>query len=126
MEMKGVRSGHYFSDRIARLFNVGHVDFTRTDSGGNPTVHFEYLAQDLLIPMGSLMVQGIENLCVSGRCIFVDPEVFGYIRTQTACFATGQAAGTLATLASRGEGRIREVPVRAVQQALMADGIELG
>jgi hypothetical protein len=126
MEMKGVRSGHYFSDRIARLFNVGHVDFTGTDSGGNPAVHFEYLAQDLLIPMGCLMVQGVDNLCISGRCISADPEVFGYIRTQTACFATGQAAGTLAALASRGEGGIREVPVRAVQQALTADGIELG
>ena len=126
MEMRGMHSGQYFSDRIARLFNVGHLDFTGTDSGGNPTVHFEYLAEDLLIPIGSLIPEGIENLCISGRCISADPEVFGYIRTQTACFATGQAAGTLAALASREEGRTREVPVRAVQQALTADGIELG
>lgn len=117
--------GQYFSDRVARLFNVGHVDFTGVDPKGQRTVRFEYLSQDLPIPLGCLIVEGLENLCVGGRCISVDREVFGLIRTQTACFATGQAAGTLAALAAERRCDYREIKVGAIQDSLGAAGIEL-
>ena len=81
IEMNDVQSGRHYSDRVARLFNVGHIDYIGTESKGNRAVRIEYLPKDLQVPVGSILAKGIENLSMGGRCISTDHQVFGYIRT---------------------------------------------
>lgn len=125
IEMDDVKSGRHYPDRVARLFNVGHIDYTGTESNGNRIVRIEYLPKDLQIPVGSIIAKGIENLSMGGRCISTDHQVFGYIRTQTACFATGQAAGTVAALAAMRNSSLRDINVGLIQEKLTEEGIEL-
>ena len=123
--MDDILAGRHYADCVARLFNVGHVDFTGTDKEGKPIARFEYLQKDLEIPAGSLTVKGVKNLLVAGRCISTDPGVFGFIRTQTACFATGQASGTIAAFSALKDSDFRSIDIEAVQRQLTMEGIEL-
>jgi len=123
--MEDIQSGCHYADCVARMFNVGHLDFTGTDKEGKPVARFEYLEKDLEIPAGSLIVQGIKNLAVAGRCISTDPGAFGFIRTQTACFATGQASGTIAAFSALEDIHFRSVDTEAVQKQLVKERIEL-
>jgi hypothetical protein len=120
-----IQNGKHYPDRVARLFNVGHLDFTKRDSKGNRVATFEYLSKDLEIPFGGLLVKGIENLVTGGRCISTDPDVFGFIRTQTACFATGQAAGVIASVGALNKGKVRSCEIAQVQEILTSQGIRL-
>jgi len=125
IKIEDVQNGRSYPDRVARLFNVGHVDFTGIDEHGNKIVRFDYLTKELQIPFGSILAQGLENLCVGGRCISSDSKVFGYIRTQTACFATGEAAGTVAALAALGNCGVRNIDLGSVQETLVKGGMDL-
>jgi hypothetical protein len=78
------------------------------------------------IPYRSLLPREIDNLLVAGRCISVDRKVHHATKEIPCCFVTGQAAGTAAALAVRAGVAPRQVDVRAVQRALLAQGAFLG
>lgn len=120
-----IQAGRQYKDRVGKLFNVGHLDFTKKDAFGNKITKFEYLTKELEIPFRSLLVKNIENLLTGGRCISTDSKAFGFIRTQTACFATGQAAGVIASIASLEKENIRNINISKVQETLSKQGIEL-
>lgn len=61
------------------------------------------------IPMRSLVVRGLDNLFVVGRCIGTDFVAQSSARVQASCRATGEAAGIAAALAAK-----EDVPARAV------------
>ena len=120
-----VMAGKQYSNRVAKLFNVGHLDFTKMDADGKRVATFEYLQHALEIPLDSLLVKGVENLLSAGRCISTDAQVFGFVRTQTACFASGQAAGTAAALSVKKAESLRTLDVDDIQEQLTQDGIEI-
>jgi hypothetical protein len=68
---------------------------------------------------------GATNLLIAGRCASMSHDGQSAARVSGACFAMGQAAGTLAALAGRSLD-LREVPVETLQAALRADGAYLG
>ncbi|MQA85057.1 MAG: FAD-dependent oxidoreductase [Streptosporangiales bacterium] len=78
------------------------------------------------IPYRALLPAGVDGLLVAGRCISVEAVAFGSTRNTPACALTGQAAGAAAALAARREITPRELPARAVQDALSALGVVLG
>jgi len=125
LNIEEIYDGKVFDDRVACLFNVGHLDFTKKDENGNRTTNFEYLSRDLQIPYGCLLAKNFDNLYIAGRCMSCTREAFGMIRTQTACFATGQAAGTAAAIAAINGMNNREIDVLDVQNKLRKEGIEL-
>lgn len=49
------------------------------------------------IPYGCLVVKGVDNLFVAGRCISCTHEAQGSIRIMPVCIATGEAAGRAAS-----------------------------
>ena len=51
------------------------------------------------IPYRCLVPEGIGNLAVAGRIISADRSMMASVRIMSACFATGQAAGTAAAVA---------------------------
>lgn len=72
------------------------------------------------IPMGVMIPERTDNLIVSDKAISVSNLINGSTRLQPVVLLTGQAAGTLAALAAEDGCAPREVPVRRLQAALLA------
>jgi hypothetical protein len=77
------------------------------------------------VPLRALTPRGVENLLVAGRCISCDHSTTGSIRVMGACFATGQAAGAAAGVASQKNLSPRAVNVSEVQSVLAEQGVDL-
>jgi hypothetical protein len=74
------------------------------------------------IPYRSLLSVGVPNLLASGRCISATHEGMAGARVMGTCMAIGQAAGTAAALAVAAGVDPAALDVRALQEALRADG----
>jgi hypothetical protein len=111
-----VLAGREFEDGIGRygsLMDVhdksGKKSLMLTEVGGKGWFH---------IPFRSLLPIGTKNLIIAGRCISADYDAQGSVRSQAACMVTGQAAGTAAALAVRGNIEPRNVEVSMLQAVL--------
>ena len=71
------------------------------------------------IPLRALLPQGVDNLTVCGRSISCDHASQASLRGAITCMATGHAAGTAAALAAMGDGRVRGLTMRQVQDKLV-------
>ena len=87
---------------------------------------FNQLPLRMLLPQLAHGDFGAANLLVAGRCASMTHEGQSAARVSGACFVMGQAAGTLAALATGSRHPLREVPSGDVQAALEADGAFLG
>jgi len=74
------------------------------------------------IPYRALVVKGIDNLLVAGRCISTDRYMQSSVRVIPGCYITGQAAGAAAALAALQGTDTRGVDVHALQSALAQRG----
>lgn len=74
------------------------------------------------IPYGAIVPKGWKNLWVAGRCISADNQVFGTIRSQPCCAATGQAAGCAAAQSIDCKQDAFELDVGLLQENLRAQG----
>jgi len=81
---------------------------------------FNQLPYRMLVPLG------VDNLLVAGRCASMTQRGQSSGRVTGPCFAMGQAAGTAADLALRGDGTGAGVDVPTLQRRLEADGAYLG
>lgn len=107
-----------FGDAVARA--AFPVDIHAADS---PTLsHTERLAQAYDIPYRALVAAGISNLLVAGRCLSSTREANGSARITATCFATGEAAGVAAALASRRGVPTRQVDAMELRGRLVARG----
>ena len=84
---------------------------------------FNQLPLRMLLPSGG---GATANLLVAGRCASMTHDGQSAARVSGACFVMGQAAGTLAALATGARRTPREVAPRDVQTVLEADGAFLG
>ncbi|MET3180136.1 UNVERIFIED_ORG: hypothetical protein ABIC43_003295 [Variovorax guangxiensis] len=75
------------------------------------------------LPWRMLVPQTLDNLLVAGRCASMTHEGQSAARASGGCFVMGQAAGTAA--ASLGGGSFAKVDVPALQEKLLADGVDL-
>lgn len=78
------------------------------------------------IPYGTTLPVGVENLLVAGRCASTTPEGQASLRVSGPCFAMGQAVGTAAEMARRGDVMPAEVDRQALKIQLVADGAFIG
>ncbi len=78
------------------------------------------------IPLRAILVKGIDNLFAVGMMISTDYYAYMSTRNTVSCMAQGQAAGTLAAMASKANTLPRQVPFAALRQKLVADGVYLG
>ncbi len=74
------------------------------------------------IPFRSLIVKGLDNLLIAGRCISATHEASGCIRPTVQCMITGEAAGTAAALAVREGLPPRELDVELIREQLKKQG----
>jgi hypothetical protein len=88
---------------------------------------WEYLPDGLAvgIPLGSLTPADGVNVLVAGRCFSATHDAHASIRSMAQCMAMGQAAGSVAALAAKGDGLVRGVPFDIVRGQLAKDGAVL-
>jgi ribulose 1,5-bisphosphate synthetase/thiazole synthase len=94
------------------------------DHGGGTDTLWRYIPEHGVydIPLRCLLPAGLDNVVVAGRCLSATHEAHASARSIAQCMAMGQAAGTLAALASAGKATPREVEVAALRQRLRTDG----
>jgi len=73
------------------------------------------------IRYGCIVARDVANLLMAGRCISAEHQAEASLRIQQTCMATGQAAGTAATLSLKEEVAPRELDARKVVERLEAD-----
>jgi len=95
------------------------------DKKFDDTVVKPYAKSEMRLPYGSLLPQKVENLLVAGRCISAEEDAMGQLRLIPVCSATGQAAGTAATLALKHGIAPRHLDVSLLQKTLEEQGMGL-
>lgn len=101
-----------------------HFDLSRkTDSGrtqpfANKSLPFGVAG----IPYGALIPKGSENIIAAGRCIAAEGQALGPARIMSTCMAVGEAAGTAASLAVKGNTSFIGVDIKELRDTLRKNG----
>ena len=74
---------------------------------------------------GNLVPKGSKHILAAGRCLSSDRYANSALRTQAACMAMGQAAGTAAALAVQTGMTVRQVDVGQLRAVLKENGVYL-
>lgn len=86
-----------------------------------PDLHF-YPIPSFGLPLGTLIPECTEGLIVAEKSISVSNIINGATRLQPVVLQIGQAAGALAALSVKENRSVAAVPVREVQEAVLAAG----
>ena len=70
------------------------------------------------IPYSALVVRGVDNLLVAGRCIGADRSMQASVRVIPACYITGQAAGIAAAIATSQGIAARDVSAEQIKEII--------
>ena len=74
------------------------------------------------LPLAAMVVEGLSNLMVSGRCISGDRLANSAFRVKASCMAMGEAVGTAAALCTQRDISIRELPIDDLRSKLCDNG----
>jgi len=74
------------------------------------------------IPYRALVVKGLDNLLMAGRCVSSDRYMQSSIRVMPACYIMGQAAGMAAAVALSTNQTIRSLDISLLQKNLKKAG----
>ena len=111
-------AGRVFPDAVCHSFYP--IDIHTVEEGVRPR-HLERGTVPT-VPLGALVVRGVDGVLVAGRCISTDRFANSAVRVQATCMATGQVAGEAAALAARLGGDVRKVPLDRLRDRLRASG----
>lgn len=120
-----------FDDEIGRYCYPVDIHAGRNTDEGYQTFIKDYEAlryaagESYGIPYRALVVRGIDNLLVAGRCVSTDRYMQSSIRVMPGCYITGQAAGVAAAIASEDECAARDIDVKRLQKQLKSMGAYL-
>jgi hypothetical protein len=114
--------GRDFNDAIA--LGGYPIDIHSPDKAETDSVHFQR-GLSYQIPMRALLVERPENLVIAGRCISATHEAAAAFRVTPIAMAIGQAAGSVAAVATQQGVAPRQVPYAAVRERLLAQGAKL-
>jgi hypothetical protein len=78
------------------------------------------------VPYRALLPERLDGLLVAGRCISATHVGASSGKSMGNCMATGHAAGLAAAMSAAEGSTPRELDVRALQEALKRDGVDLG
>lgn len=108
-----------FPDSIGRGAMPAGV---HTPEGETMVVYDLEPGTSMTIPYRCLVVKGIDNLLVAGRCASYEIMVANCIRCMPQCMVMGEAAGTGAALAAKAGVAARNVNISALQEQLRKQG----
>ena len=95
------------------------------DAGEEDGLKFEYRdpgERYYHIPFRSLVVAGLDNLFVAGRCLGADFIAQSTIRVQHTCRASGEAAGIGAAMAASRDARANQIDGASVRSVMAERG----
>ncbi|MEE8571103.1 MAG: FAD-dependent oxidoreductase [Candidatus Bathyarchaeia archaeon] len=107
-------SGRRFEDGIAwrsGFLDIGFVRFSKMK------IHD--------VPYRAIIPEKLDGLLTAGRCISATHVAASAGKSMGNCMATGHAAGLAATLSIKKGCLPRQLPVKELQKALQADGVNL-
>ncbi len=108
-----------FDDTVAK--GTFPIDIHQPDSGG---MEYTMITKAYNIPLRCLISKDRKNLLVAGRCISVSYMASASVRITATCMATGQAAGTAASLLCTGNAiDFRLLSVKKLQETLVEQGM---
>jgi hypothetical protein len=111
-----------FADGVAVA--TAQVDFHSLTKPGNDG--WRQRVEPYTIPLRCLLVRGLSNMLVAGKCLSADQVAQSSLRMTPTCCATGQAAGTAAAWGlEAGVADLRSVDVESLRGQLRAAGMEL-
>ncbi|MEQ8851998.1 FAD-dependent oxidoreductase [Gimesia sp.] len=113
-----VLEGRKFDDSIAQCSYPIDIHDPQGPRGRLEGIHADHYE----IPYRCLVPRDVENLLVAGRPISADHEGAASARVIPPCYATGQAAGTAASLAIRQGVTPRDVDVDQLRTTLSEQG----
>jgi len=91
-------------------------------SGSGDSTLIRQLAGPYGITYGATISKDVKRLMMSGRCISVDPVVFGSSRVMPTCMAVGEGVGIGAALAAQQGVAPEEVDVQLIRKKLREYG----
>lgn len=91
-------------------------------SGTGDSTIIKSLKNPYGITYGATISKDVKRLMLSGRCISVDPIVFGSSRVMATCMAVGEGVGIGAALASKQKILPEEVDVQLIRKKLRENG----
>lgn len=91
-------------------------------SGSGDSTIIRSLAGPYGITYGATIAKDVKRLMLSGRCISVDPVVFGSSRVMPTCMAVGEGVGIGAALAAQQNLAPEDVDVQTIRQKLRGYG----
>lgn len=74
------------------------------------------------VPYRSLVVAGLDNLLVAGRCVSMTHEALASARVTGTCMAIGEGAGTAASMAIASDSVVRDVDGEELKADLVSRG----
>lgn len=113
-----VLEGRKFEDSIAQCSYPIDIHDPQGPRGRLEGIHADHYE----IPYRCLVPRDVENLLVAGRPISADHEGAASARVIPPCYATGQAAGTAASLAIKQGVAPREVDIDQLRTTLTEQG----
>lgn len=113
-----VLEGRKFEDSIAQCSYPIDIHDPQGPRGRLEGIHADHYE----IPYRCLVPRDVENLLVAGRPISADHEGAASARVIPPCYATGQAAGTAASLAIKQGAAPRDVDIDQLRTTLSEQG----
>jgi hypothetical protein len=113
-----VLSGTRFEDGIAKGAYPSDI---HGPDGGLVHRHIKD-GRDYDIPYRCLVPRDVDGLLVAGRCISTDRIALGSVRVMAQCMATGEAAGTAASMAASQGCQPRALKASVLRKALSDQG----
>ena len=113
---------------ISQADVLGEAQFADSVGVFTRFVDGEVIAHDsrhFQIPYRCILPAGIDGLLVAGRCVGCRQDAIQTMRMMVCCASTGQAAGTAAALAVKGQKAPRALEVSKLQEALVEKGVRL-
>lgn len=111
------KSRRKYDDAIVR--NTDSVEYHNPKGEGTRMERYEEGEYEE-ISYSSILVKGLSNLMVIGRCFSADQLALSCNRSIGFCFSMGQAAGTAAAMAVRDSVTIRNISVAELQKKVYA------
>jgi len=91
-------------------------------SGSSDSTTIKSLENPYGITYGATISKDVKRLMLSGRCISVDPVVFGSSRVMPTCMAVGEGVGIGAAIAAKNNITPENVDVKEIRQKLRDHG----
>ena len=114
-------AGTKFDDWIVsgavRMFGAHSLTGSGFDEG-NCELNKRYDGRPYTIPYRSIVVKGLDNLLVAGRCICGTHAAHTSFRTMPICMALGDGAGTAAALAAGSGSNVRNIDIDELHRLL--------